>query len=152
MLRAIEDGGFLMKSGFLSAMACLSLVLASIAGAQAQEKAISIELNDAAALEAACRLVFVAINNTGVVLEKTSYDVVTFDAAGKVAQSLAFQFGRLPVGKTKVVKFDLGGQPCDGISRLLVNDASECVVDGKPSQICLDALTTSTRTKIGFGL
>ncbi len=122
------------------------------AGASAQERTISIELNDATNISGACRLVFVAINNAGVILDKTSYSVVTFDAAGKVGQSLTFQFGRLPVGKTKVVQFDLPSQNCDTISRLLVNDVSECVVDGKASPICLDALATSTRTKITFGL
>ena len=120
--------------------------------AWAQEKSITIELNDATNAENACRLVFVAVNRTGVLLEKTSYDVVTFDAGGKVGKSLTFQFGRLPLGKTKVVQFDLPGQACDSISRLLVNDVAECTVDGKASDICVDALTTTTRTKIEFGL
>jgi hypothetical protein len=118
----------------------------------AQERSISIELNDASNVDGACRLVFVAVNKSGVVLDKTSYDVVTFDATGKVGKSLTFQFGRLPVGKTKVVQFDLPGQACDTISRLLVNDISECSVDGKASDTCIDALATTTRTKIEFGL
>lgn len=142
-----------MNIGRLALAVTVGALAAALApAAQAQEQSLSIELNDAAALEGACRLVFVAVNKTGVVLDKTSYDVITFDATGKVGQSLAFQFGKLPVGKTKVVKFDLAGQSCDTISRLLVNDASECQVDGKASEVCLDALTTSTRTKIEFGL
>ena len=120
--------------------------------AAAQDKRITIELNDAADVSGACRLVFVAVNGTGVVLEKTSFDVVTFDSTAKVGQSLTFQFGRLPVGKTRVVQFDLPGQACATISRLLVNDVSECAVDGKASELCLDALSTSTRTAIEFGL
>jgi len=127
-------------------------MLSPVATLAQEEPAISIELNDATNLQGACRLVFVAINKTGVVLEITSYDVVTFNAEGKVAQSLAFKFGRLPVGKTRVVKFDLANQTCEGISRLLVNDASECVVAGKASPLCLDSLKTSTRVKIEFGL
>lgn len=130
-------------------------MLASLAvpfGALAQEKAISIELNDATDVGGACRLVFVAVNGTGIILEKTAFDVVTFDATGKVGQSLTFQFGRLQVGKTKVVQFDLPGQTCAGISRLLVNDVSDCSVDGKASDLCMDALATKTRTTIEFGL
>lgn len=130
----------------------VAAVVLSGAGVRAQERAISIDLNDAANIDGACRLVFVAVNNGGAVLDKISYSVVTFDAAGKVGQSLTFQFGRLPVGKTKVVQFDLPSLNCDTISRLLVNDVSECVVDGKASPVCLDALATSTRTKITFGL
>jgi hypothetical protein len=120
--------------------------------ASAQDRTITIELNDATNANGACRLVFVAMNRTGMLLEKTSYDVVTFDAAGKVGQSLTFQFGRLPIGKTKVVQFDLPGQTCESISRLLVNDVSECVVDGNASDICLDGLATSTRTTVEFTL
>lgn len=122
------------------------------AAQETEDRRITIELNDAADVSGACRLVFVAVNGTGVILEKASFDVVTFDGTGKVGQSLTFQFGKLPVGKTRVVQFDLPGQSCSGISRLLVNDVSECAVDGKASELCLDALTTSTRTGIEFGL
>lgn len=140
--------GRILSGLFAATLATLGLLLP----AGAQDKSISIELNDAADVGGACRLVFVAVNGTGVVLDKTAFDVVTFDASGKVGQSLTFQFGRLPVGKTKVVQFDLAGQSCAGISRLLVNDVSECAVDGKPSDMCMDALATKTRTKIEFGL
>jgi len=136
----------------LTALAASALILAAPAAGVAQDKAISIELNDATNADTACRLVFVAINSSGVLLEKTSYDFVTFDKEGKVGRSITFHFGRLPVGKTKVVQFDLPGQPCETISRLLVNDIAECTVDGKASDICIDALTTSTRAKIEFGL
>jgi hypothetical protein len=129
-----------------------ALILGATVSGLAQEKTISIELNDAVNIDSGCRLVFVAVNKSGLVLDKTSYDVVTFDAAGKVGKSLSFQFGRLPVGKTKVVQFDLPGQACETITRLLVNEIAECTVEGKASQICIDALTTSTRAKIEFGL
>jgi hypothetical protein len=86
------------------------------------------------------------------VLQKASYDVFTFKSDGKVGQSLVFQFGTFPAGKTKVVQFDLAGQPCSGISRLLINDVTECQVDGADSTVCLYALKTTTRTAIGFGL
>lgn len=142
-----------MRSEVLSAaLAGLLLATFGLGAAAAEDRTIAIELNDAADTGGTCRLAFVAVNRTGLVLEKTSYNVISFDAAGKVGQSIAFQFGKLPVGKTKVVKFDLAGRNCDSISRLLVNDASECVVDGKPSEICIDGLTTSTRAKIEFGL
>jgi curli biogenesis system outer membrane secretion channel CsgG len=139
-------------AGKKAVVASMLALILSAGPVFAQETAITIELNDAANAENACRLVFVAVNRSGVLLEKTSYDVVTFDTSGKVGKSLTFQFGRLPIGKTKVVQFDLPGQTCDSISRLLVNDVSECSVDGKASDICIDALTTTTRAKIEFGL
>lgn len=111
-----------------------------------------IELNDAVDIESGCRLVYVAYNGTGMKLEKTSYDVFTFDADGKVSQSLVFQFGSFTVGKTKVMQFDLPGRHCNEISRLLVNDSTECVAEGEPSTVCIDALKTTTRVPITFGL
>lgn len=112
----------------------------------------SIELNDTIDIDLGCRLVYVAYNGTGQVLDKTSYEVYTFDSNGRVDQSLVFQFGSFPVGKTKVMQFDLPDQPCTDISRLLVNESTQCVVDGQSSTLCLDALKTTTRTPIDFGL
>ncbi|BCH25453.1 hypothetical protein MesoLjLc_53840 [Mesorhizobium sp. L-8-10] len=140
-------------------MACRKLLYRIIASvgvsatpAAAEEKALSIELNDAVDVDGGCRLAYVAMNGTGVLLDKTSFDVFTFDKQGKVGQSLVFQFGRLPAGKTKVVQFDLAGQSCATISRLLINDITECVAEGKNSTICIDALKTTARTSISFGL
>ena len=123
-----------------------------LASAQPQEQALTIELNDAVDVNGNCRLAYVAYNGTGQLLDKTSFDVFIFDAEGKVGQSLVFQFGRLLDGKTKVVQFDLGGNACASISRLLVNDIRECVAAGQESTICLDSLKTATRTSIAFGM
>lgn len=117
-----------------------------------EDKTLSIELNDAIDVAGNCRVVYVALNATGERLQKVSYDVFTFDASGKVSQSLVFQFGSFPLNKTKVVQFDLAGRECAKISRLLVNDATECEADGKASTLCMDALKTTTRTQIAFGL
>ncbi|MBL8583253.1 MAG: hypothetical protein JNL61_13640 [Rhizobiaceae bacterium] len=140
-----------MRVGIAPGLALIGLV--ALAGAAtAQEKAFTIELNDAQDIGGGCRLVYVATNDTGVALKKASYDVFTFKSDGKVGQSLVFQFGAFPVGKTKVVQFDLAGQPCSGLSRLLVNDVTECQADGDNQTICMDALKTTTRTAIGFGI
>jgi hypothetical protein len=130
----------------------MAAFFAAISAGGAQDKAFSIELNDAQDVNGNCRLVFVAQNSTGQRVEKASYDVFTFDTTGKVSQSLVFQFGSFPVDKTKVVQFDLAGRECAKISRLLVNDVTECTVEGQNSTLCLDLLTTASRTPIKFGL
>lgn len=129
-----------------------AMLVAASTSAGAQEKAFSIELNDAQDVNGSCRLVYVAQNSTGQPVQKASYDVFTFDATGKVSQSLVFQFGSFPVNKTKVVQFDLAGRECAKISRLLINDVTECVVAGQTSTLCIDALKTTTRMPIAFGL
>ena len=139
--------------GFGKSLRGVAVVLAfCVAPAAAQEQALSIELNDASDLNGNCRVAFVAHNRTGRLLDKTSFDVFIFDGEGRVGQSLVFQFGRLLDGKTKVVQFDLSGQACASISRLLVNDIRECVAGGEESTLCIDALKTTTRTSIAFGL
>lgn len=142
--------GFRKQLG--GAVVSLALCLAA-SGASAQDGALSIELNSTANLdEGGCRIVYVAVNGTGRLLDKASFEVVIFDTQGTVGQWLVFPFGRLLAGKTKVVPFELAGENCAGISRLLVNDISECVAEGEESTICIDALKTTTRTSIAFGL
>jgi len=119
---------------------------------RAQEQQFTLELNSARDSGGGCRVSFIAFNGTGVVLEKTSYEVVVFDAEGLVAQFLILEFGRLPTNKTKVVQFDLAEQPCGSISRLLINDVAECVSNQETSNVCLDALKTNARTEISFGI
>ncbi len=134
--------------------ACAGFVFATV-GSQpvlAQESGFLLELNNAHDMNGTCRLVFVAMNRTDAILEKTAYEVAVFDDQQKVSQILVLEFGRVPIGKTKVVQFDLANQACSKISRLLVNDIADCVVAGQPSTICLDALKADTRTEIGFGL
>jgi hypothetical protein len=132
-----------------SALAAL-FALGFIAQASAADKTIAIELNKAANTDAGCRLTFVVKNDTGTLIEKVSYEIAAFDANKTVMKLLVFEFGRFPVGKTKVVEFALAGVACTNISRILVNTAPECVADGKDSTLCLDALSTSSLAQIVF--
>ena len=117
----------------------------------AQENSFFLELNSAKDNKGGCRLTYVAKNKTGVMLEKTSYEVVVFDQDGGVAQFLILEFGKLPINKTKVVQFELNDQKCADISRLLINDVSDCEAGGKTVPVCLAALKTKSRTNINFG-
>ncbi|MBP0616740.1 hypothetical protein [Jiella mangrovi] len=127
----------------------------STGGSQMQRPAggsggLGLELNNAVDETGLCRLSYVAVNGTGEPLEKVSYDVVVFDGEGRVSSFLVLQFGQLPEGKTKVVQFDLADQPCSGISRILVNDVSECETAAGSATICMDALQPTSRTTIKF--
>ncbi|MAU52699.1 MAG: hypothetical protein CMN17_10065 [Roseovarius sp.] len=111
----------------------------------------TLELNNTEAVEGGCRLTFVAHNATGTALEQTSYDVAVFDETGAVSDRLILEFGRLTPDKTRVVQFLLN-RGCGQVSRLLLNDAEDCVTaDGTDSRICMDALEGSSRTDIAFG-
>ncbi len=122
--------------------------------AQDAASEFSLELNNAADTTAGgCRLTYVASNRTGTALSKTSYEVAVFDGDGVVTRILVLEFGALSEGKTKVVQFDLADQPCANISRIVVNNISECTAaDGSASDLCLSNLVTGSRATIQFGL
>ena len=113
---------------------------------------IQLELNNAQDVDGACRISYLASNKTKQAFDRIAYDFVVFDAKEMVSRLLVLDFGQLPIGKTKVVQFDLSDQGCSSISRLLINDVSECSIAGGSSQLCIEGLKTSTRTSIVFGL
>lgn len=136
----------------------LSVVALSLAVnpafAQDAAPALALELNGAAdTAEGACRLTYVANNGLTSPLEQTSFQMAVFDTSGAVTRLIVLDFGALTMGKTKVVQFDIPGQTCAQISRIVVNDVAQCtttgggVVDG-----CLAALATASRSSIQFGL
>lgn len=133
----------------LSAATALTL---SAPGAFAQDGTFGLELNNARDVESSCRLTYVATNNTGSELEETSYEVAVFDAQGGVSRLLILEFGRLQKGKTKVVQFDLSGESCANISRLLVNNVDKCVTSDGTQPDCMGGLVTSSRSDIDFGI
>lgn len=139
----------LRLAAFLGA-ASLIFTTPSAGQTAAADAAIAIELNKAINTDAGCRLTFVVKNDTQSLLEKTSYEIAAFDAAKTVMKLVVFEFGRLPVGKTKVVEFALAGVACANISRILVNTTRDCIADGAASTICLDALRTTSLAQIVF--
>ncbi|MEM1046345.1 MAG: hypothetical protein AAGL24_09345 [Pseudomonadota bacterium] len=141
-----------MRLFLVLAAAFLSTLFIHPVPAGASDGKFTLELNNARDAEGGCRVSFIAVNGTGIVLDKTAYEVVVFDAEGLVSQFLILEFGHLPANKTKVVQFDLAELSCASISRLLINDAAECVSNEAPSTVCLDALSTTARTEIGFGI
>ncbi len=132
-------------------IASLVMILSAMTNVTfAAEKKLSFELNKAQLIQDKCRVTFVASNGLGLVVDKTALEVVVFNDKKIVSEILVLDFGRLPVAKTKVIQFDLAAT-CGGISRLLINDFTECSIDGAPSSTCLDIVQTSSRTEILFG-
>lgn len=125
----------------------------STASAMAESGNFELELNTAADVGEACRLTFVATNNTGIDLTKTGYEVAAFDGTGVVSAILVLEFGSLPQSKTRVVQFDLPNMKCSNISRLLVNGQDSCESADGTHDVCMKALSASSRIEaIPFGL
>lgn len=93
---------------------------------------IPIELNKLEPLPAAanapagCRVYFVINNNEPETLSQLRLDLILFGTDGVIARRVALDLGPLPAKKTGVRLFDLTGQACEGIGRVLVNDVLAC--------------------------
>lgn len=126
----------------------LPLVAALLAGATpsfAQDAGnLTVELNTVAQTESACRLTYVATNMTNEDLKNASYEVAVFNERGAVSKMLILEFGAIKNGSTRVVQFDIDGQQCDDISRILVNNQVDCATDGGSSNACLENLAATT--------
>ena len=134
--------------------ALLGLVL-FIAPAVAQETAtprFALELNALQPAEAGRRVSFLATNELGGQLDRAAVELALFNAAGSIDRIVTLDFKNLSNGKTKVLQFQLTGLQCDSLGRVLVNDISACEGEITPPTICLDALKTSTRLDIVFGV
>lgn len=134
--------------------ATLALLLCSPALAQAPASAPSLvlELNALQPAEAGCRVTFLATNRLGGRLDRAAVELALFDAAGTIDRIVTLDFKDLSADKTKVLQFELAGLQCDGLGRLLVNDITACEGAISPPTICLDALETSTRLDVDFGV
>ena len=131
-----------------------SLTALPLAAQEAATPSLALELNTAAdTAEGACRLTYVASNGLAAPLEMTSFQMAVFDASGAVTRLIVLDFGALPLGKTKVVQFDIPGQTCAQISRIIVNDVAQCTTTGGAAvEGCLTSLSTASRSTIQFGL
>lgn len=133
--------------------ALLGLTLISPAPVAAQSGNLGLELNSMQDVDGICRATFVATNNTGIGLAALSYEVAIWDRFGTIPLDglLVFDFGQMPVGKTKVVQFDLPDRTCGDISRVLINDTVECRSAEAEHDFCLTALIANSRGTMPFG-
>jgi len=126
-----------------------ALIAGTVAPVLAQEaevvaqKPFTLELNTVTDLDGgACRLVYVAENGTDTTVDKATYEVAIFNDRNTVSKMLLLEFGGLKAGKTRVVQFDVAGQTCGEISKILVNNQVDCATAGGESGLCMDSLAT----------
>lgn len=128
------------------------LALASPALAETPAAELHLDLNALQPVAGACRVTFLATNNLGAALDKSTFELAIFGKDGAIARVVALDFKGLTAGKTKVVQFDLKDIDCASVSRVLVNDVTACAGTGIEPTACLADLRTSTATGINFGI
>ena len=117
---------------------------------QADDGGLSLELNKLEDTDDACRAYLVLDNGTAGPVESLRLQLVLFDPEGVITRRLAVQAGPVGAGKTSVRIFDVSGQQCGDIGRILLNDISEC--EGPDGEIadCADLLEVSSRADVPF--
>lgn len=138
----------------MTAAAALS-ILAAAGSASGQETsptpALTLELNALQPSEKGCRLTFVVTNNLSAALDKVGFEIALFNQAQVVDRITLLDFKELPQGKTKVRRFDLGELDCTKITRVLVNDSTECSGAGIDPKACIRQLSPVTKSSVQFG-
>lgn len=109
---------------------------------------LSIELNAVQDVGDACRLSFLAQNQTGTAIDEAVFETVIFDTSGGVVSLSLFDFRALPADRPRVRQFDLPGMACDSVGQALINGANTCVVAGAESDVCDDALLLGSRVSV----
>lgn len=124
--------------------------LAIASTVRADDRGIDVELNKLEASGAACRAYLVLQNRAGSGFHSLKLDLVMFDTEGVVAKRLAVEAAPLANGKTSLKVFDIAGQTCDGIGRILLNDVLACQDADGPRQDCLAMTRTAARGPVPF--
>jgi hypothetical protein len=139
-------------AGLLAGLALLAST--GMVGAQSAPPvpALVLELNAAQPSDKGCRFTFVVTNNLGAELSKAAFEIALFNEAGVVDRLTVLDFKELPAGKTKVTRFDLSGTDCTKVSRVLINQATDCAGGGIDAAACLKALRTESKSGIAFGI
>jgi hypothetical protein len=136
-----------------TALASLAALATGLAGTAAAAEAgrITVEFNDLQQSEAGCRAVFVLNNGLDKPLDKVTLRVVAFDGESHARLFLSLDVGALPIGKTRVLRFDLGPDlACKDVSRIVLDDVTSCEGAEMAPPQCLAAIALSSRAGAPF--
>jgi len=134
-----------------ASVAMIPAAVPTVATAENPETSVSLELNDLSDSATGCLATFMARNALPQRLDEIAFEVVLFDADGRVDRLLVLDFSPLTRGKTRVRQFELEGAECAGISRVLVNDAAACSGADVAPHACIEQLETTVRVPVEFG-
>lgn len=116
----------------------------------AETASLDMELNSLTHSQSECTVSFVMRNNLASAIEALSLEIVLFGADGRISSLHNLKAGELPLKRTKVRQFRL--KNCQGVSRILINEVTECSGANLTPKLCSEKLKTSNKTKVEFGL
>ena len=129
----------------------LAVPLCGAAFAQADGK-LGLELSALQPSDKGCRLTFLVKNDTGAEISRAAFEIALFATDGIVDRLTVLEFKGLPVGRSKVSRFELAGVDCSKVGRVLINAVTACEGAGLTPQLCETKLAPTSKTGITFGL
>lgn len=140
-----------MNRNWKRAVVCAAFaMLVASNSAIGSDESVLVELNKLEPNDGDCRAYLVMENRSASAFESLKLDVVVFDTDGIVAKRLAVEAAPLPLGKTSLKVFDIGGLPCERVGRVLLNEVMTCADDAEERGDCLELMSTSSRATISF--
>jgi hypothetical protein len=150
--RQSQSDNLSLQRQSLARRALLSLAFGSLllaaGAAEAEQGAISIELNKLEPQGQGCRAYFVVGNKTSTAYQELKLDLVLFRPDGVIGRRFAVDLGPLKPDKKSVKLFDIEGTACDQVGSFLINDVMECKSDTGPVADCLKDIGVSTLTNV----
>jgi hypothetical protein len=109
-----------------------------------------LELNTLEGTDQGCRLTFVVKNEFDTALNQLRFELALFDSNSRVSSVIVLDAGALPKNKTRVKRFNLPDLSCSDISRVLLNDITECKGEALTAAKCLSQAEISSRSDVDF--
>ena len=109
---------------------------------------LSLTLDGLSSVDGACRVTFVARNGLTADVASLVVEAVAFGSEGAVARIALFDFGALPVDRSRVRQFDLPGTACEAVGIMLVNGVQSCQGEGLDADRCASAISVSSRADV----
>ena len=138
------------RTAALAVLLAIGLIVSGPAASASETATLDIELNSLDKSQSGCRVNLVMRNGLESAIDALSLEIVLFKDDGRIASILNLKLGDLPLGKTRVKQFRLDS--CDSLSRILINEVSECNGTNLTSEFCLQKLSIKNKIELQFGL
>lgn len=116
----------------------------------AADREILVELNNAQTVAGACHASFSLRNGLAHTLDRFQLDLHVLSGNETLRARTKLDLAPLENGKTTTFTFRILAEPCDRVSKVLVNDIPMCRADDGTALDCMARLAVKSRHRIGL--
>ena len=130
-----------------AAAVCLAIIATT---ASAQQSGMRVELNKLESDAGLCRVYMIFENGGSERYTAFVMELFAFDNDGIIQKYLKINVAPLRPNKMTIKVFDVQGVDCADFSKIVLNDISQCSVDGGAVDNCLERMTLDSKASAGF--